>query len=308
MDLSIFKKISFFNRNEYFDQYLQLISENLNTPMIKGKTERHHVIPLIIYQLNSGVNCSRKEAEIMSVQQDANFTVNMMYKDHVLAHYYLALCCADRYKSSLLKAFSLMTFNKYRFLDEVDKKQFLEELDNYQELFEEFIIRIREQSLNRPLKTETKEKISKALLGQKKGCFNEKHKKALKNARDFHSTTKGKKSIYSKELDKVKFVSEEELERYLENGWQLGSRPLSKEAKEKISKSNSITLKGKAKIKNHGLENNKVMCIEEGLIFNNLTEAKAWLFNKTGVDGGQIKNVCAGKRKQTGGYHWKYIK
>ena len=45
-----------------------------------------------------------------------------------------------------------------------------------------------------------------------------KHKLALKKARDLHSTTKGRKSIYNPELNVVKFVLPDELEYYLNNG------------------------------------------------------------------------------------------
>ena len=59
---------------------------------------------------------------------------------------------------------------------------------------------------------------------------------------------------------------------------------------------------------NSGLTFNKVMCIETGQIFENIELAKQWLKQTVGIDGGQIKNCCAGQRETTGGYHWKYIK
>ena len=44
------------------------------------------------------------------------------------------------------------------------------------------------------------------------------------------------------------------------------------------------------------------------MIFENIQQAKEWLFEATGVSGGQIKNCCAGARIATGGYHWRYYK
>jgi hypothetical protein len=44
------------------------------------------------------------------------------------------------------------------------------------------------------------------------------HKKHLKEARDYHSTTKGKKSIYNIKLNKVKFVFPDEINKYLMTG------------------------------------------------------------------------------------------
>lgn len=60
----------------------------------------------------------------------------------------------------------------------------------------------------------------------------------------------------------------------------LGSKPLTAEAKEKIGKSNSISLKGKKhqEIKsgklNSGLVGSKVICVETGSIFESINEAK----------------------------------
>ena len=57
-----------------------------------------------------------------------------------------------------------------------------------------------------------------------------------------------------------------------------------------------------------GLIGAKIECIETGMIFENIQQAKEWLFEATGVSGGQIKNCCAGARIATGGYHWRYYK
>lgn len=45
-----------------------------------------------------------------------------------------------------------------------------------------------------------------------------------------------------------------------------------------------------------------VMCIETGTVYPSLMEAS----RKTGVRPANICNCCQGKRKTTGGYHWKY--
>ena len=140
------------------------------------------------------------------------------------------------------------------------------------------------------------------------------HKEALKKARDLHSTTKGKRAIYNPILDKVKFVTEAELASFISAGWQLGSRPLSEEAKAKISRGNSKALVGKTHQPKRGnqiysgLSFNKVLCVETGQIFDNIKLATEWLEATVGIKGGQIKNCCAGFRETTGGYHWQYVK
>lgn len=48
----------------------------------------------------------------------------------------------------------------------------------------------------------------------------------------------------------------------------------------------------------------KVMRIEDGKIFDTIKEAAL----DTGIRYNEISQVCNGKRKTTGGYHWKFIK
>ena len=47
----------------------------------------------------------------------------------------------------------------------------------------------------------------------------------------------------------------------------------------------------------------RVLCIETNEIFNSIKEAS----DKYGLKATHITRVCRGKRKKTGGYHWKYI-
>lgn len=47
----------------------------------------------------------------------------------------------------------------------------------------------------------------------------------------------------------------------------------------------------------------KVLCIETGEIFESMGDAE----RKTGISNSHISQVCNGKLKTTGGYHWKYV-
>ena len=40
-----------FEENEYFEKYLELITNNLTTKQQKFKTQKHHIIPRIAFQL-----------------------------------------------------------------------------------------------------------------------------------------------------------------------------------------------------------------------------------------------------------------
>ena len=47
-----------------------------------------------------------------------------------------------------------------------------------------------------------------------------------------------------------------------------------------------------------------VICVETGVIYASLGEAA----EKTGIDRSHLSAVCNGRRKTTGGYHWRFVK
>ena len=59
---------------------------------------------------------------------------------------------------------------------------------------------------------------------------------------------------------------------------------------------------GEAQI-NHKALSKKVLCVETGEIFESVHEAQ----RKTGISQGNISQVCNGKRKTIGGFHWKFL-
>lgn len=108
--------------NEFFNKYVQLVIDNKQTQFIKYKTNVHHIIPKYYY------------IEIdQPIDDSALNTVNLLYKDHILAHYYLAMCsnnCSHIAKNSLsirflLQGVSLKDLN----IDDID-------LDQYQQMYE----------------------------------------------------------------------------------------------------------------------------------------------------------------------------
>lgn len=60
-------------------------------------------------------------------------------------------------------------------------------------------------------------------------------------------------------------------------------------------------------IKN-GLIGTKAMCVEEQIIFDNITEAQKWIKQNKGIDGVHIKDCCSNNRQTCGGYHWKFVR
>lgn len=77
----------------------------------------------------------------------------------------------------------------------------------------------------------------------------------------------------------------------------------SEEAKRKISEAR----KGKKFSEEHKRKigeahSKKVLCVETGDVFESAYDAQ----RKTGIFPNSISNVCNGKRKTAGGYHWKF--
>ena len=76
--------------NEYLDKYIELVFVNLNTKKTRS-SQAHHVIPVIDYW-NSDEPYDRQAALKLTRQDATNTVINLLYKDHLLAHAYLTLC------------------------------------------------------------------------------------------------------------------------------------------------------------------------------------------------------------------------
>lgn len=77
--------------NEWLDKYLELIAQNLFTRKVRKSTQAHHAIPVNAYW-TSNESYKRTEALKIARADKFNFEVNLLYKDHLLAHSYLTLC------------------------------------------------------------------------------------------------------------------------------------------------------------------------------------------------------------------------
>ncbi|MCR4661703.1 MAG: hypothetical protein K5765_06890 [Clostridia bacterium] len=110
--------LGIFEDNQYLDFYCDLIESNKNTVKEKSVTQIHHIIPKCIITDNSKQNL-----------------VNLKYSDHILAHYYLCLCCnTKKYKYKLENAFMHLT-NRTWLLKDFNPKT---DLDKFNELYKEW--------------------------------------------------------------------------------------------------------------------------------------------------------------------------
>ena len=89
--------------NEYLDKYCELVNKNIDRFYEKFKTQKHHIIPVLWYKYRVTHDLSSKDQDYLFYKKLAdrdvnNCIVNLLYPDHVLAHYYLSLCTEGQIK------------------------------------------------------------------------------------------------------------------------------------------------------------------------------------------------------------------
>lgn len=237
--------------NRYLNLYIRLINKNLNLPKIKGKTQKHHIIPRKFYYFK----------KLPENNSDSNL-VNLLYKDHILAHYYLVLCTEGIFKKVNEEALFFLINQKVEGFD-------LSKLDKYHEIYEDLCRKKSESMKDYSPSLETRKKISESTKGkvvsyetrkklseQKIGDNNpmkklENRLKVSKALKGRPSKNAGRKATEEQKLknslahkgkihiikdDVEKLVSIEELPEYLSNGWVKGRK---KSTLEKIKTSNT---------------------------------------------------------------------
>lgn len=279
--------------NEYLDLYCSLIEDNRQTKKEKFKTQQHHVIPCACYD-------SREEAN----KDPSNLKVNLLFKDHILAHCYLCLCAKDsqlKYKMIAAIEFILGKSKNITNQDIVAAmKDWLLNNEVFQNAYEEYA-KIRFDRLRTPevlerrsealvghtVSPETKRKISEANKGRKKTPEElAKLSSALEGRTAWNtglsSPIANRKCIYDPTTLTIKYVISEQLPEFLASGWVIG---------------NPTNHKGCAPSRAR-----EVRCIDTGEVFNMIkTAAEA-----TNISSSSIMQCLKGRSKTAGGFRWEY--
>ena len=244
--------------NQYLDRYIELIEKNKETKKEKFKTNKHHIIPRYYYKYNNFELDNSKE----------NF-VNLLYKDHILAHYYLSLCSSNGYfKYSNINALSYIQ-TKYK----INTNDLIDNLDNYQDLYSYLIQYKASMRKGKPFPhtLEWNKKISLANKGKRLGISPP--NKGVHGV--FHHTEEAKIKI----------------------GKAAKGRNVSQETREKLSiinKGNKNKLGYKASPHTCTLQsvnngrNIKIRCIETNELFYNLNEC----FRQTHIRAHFVRLLC----------------
>lgn len=192
----------FVTPNIYLDKYIDLIFSSRDVVAKKFQTQKHHIIPKSFFKLVG-----------LSVDNSDNNTVNLLYRDHILAHYYLSLCTEGRFKYNNISALQhiIGTSEKINEYKEQLDEEFLDDLQTlyqYRKSFHSQLLKGRLVGDKNPAKQpEVRKKISEAKLGhevteQTKEKIRNKNKGKRLNYHPTYSQEGKKQQIESKLGDK----------------------------------------------------------------------------------------------------------
>lgn len=122
------KNLDYFVDNDYLQQYARLVERHART-LIRGTTNKHHIIPKCWFKLKN-----------IPVNNDLNNLVNLPYREHILAHYYLCLCTEDPFKYG--NQLGLVCLLNGKVLKPTDKR-LLENLPLYNNIYEDYVRKLK---------------------------------------------------------------------------------------------------------------------------------------------------------------------
>ena len=253
--------------NEYLDKYCELIESNKNTKREKFKTQKHHIIPRYYYKYNN-----------LEIDNSKENLVNLLYKDHILAHYYLCMCSIYDYYSYINYISVYRIINKDK-NDNTIFKDILYTLDDFQKIYEygrELSLKynpmfndkqkfkhnniMRSEEIRNKISNTMKEKIAKGYF------FTEEHRKNL--------SKQAKESIYMYKDNIITRVVNSKIQQYIDNGWQKYEKRSYKQKMQGINNFN-------CKFNMFDFRSIKCYCILENgskYYFNNILTAGIWWF------------------------------
>lgn len=215
--------LDIFVENEYFDKYIDLVKSNENTPVQKYKTQRHHIIPRAYYKYLH-----------IDVDHSSDNTVNLMFRDHILAHCFMYKCAKVNWfiRASLCAIRRMLHASSDVIIQTLESdSEMLSILQDYYE---------QSKHLN-CLHDDTRYKISQSLKGrisiEKNGHFKYIYKDDLSYYQQLgwicghnKQTADSKKHLSQIKLglkavhkdDITIFVKNSEFQTYLNSGWMSG--------------------------------------------------------------------------------------
>ena len=274
-------KTKIFIDNEYLDKYCELILQNCNQKKITHKTQIHHVLPKCYFTF-IGEEIDNSNSNL----------VNLLYKDHILAHYYLCMCTEGEIKGKLVNAFFHLTSRKWK-LEDFDPEKSLE---NYQELYEEWVSQIPNVRKGMAQTEEAKQKISKNMVGKNKG--KKRSEEWISQKAQMLIGNQYRKGHIMSEESKQKISASNSGRKYSETSKQLISQKktgykYSEESKQRMRDAKRPSLY------------KKVRCIELDMVFESITAARKYFTDNP--NNCTVSFCINGRQKTAFGYHWELV-
>ena len=166
--------------NEYLDKYIELVESNFYTKRETKKTQSHHIIPKCYFTLNS-----------LDIDETPQNKVNLLYKDHVLAHCYIVLS-AQECQFKYYNYYALVHLLGHR--DFKDMRSLVESLDEVQMAYESskrllldnnpmFRENVKQKHANTCKTLEFRQHVSEGMkLYRQLHSFSEEHRRKLSEA------------------------------------------------------------------------------------------------------------------------------
>ena len=111
--------------NEHLNKYTQLVERNRRTSRFGANINAHHIIPRSWFKMKK-----------LPVDNSLSNIVNLTYRNHVLAHYYLCLCTTDQLQYANQLALVLLVSRKNLNMSE---KLLVQSLPLYNIIYEDYL-------------------------------------------------------------------------------------------------------------------------------------------------------------------------
>lgn len=267
--------------NEYLDLYCSLIESNRQTKKEKFKTQQHHIIPRCYFKFKDEP-CDNSKTNL----------VNLLYADHIKAHYYLSQCISDvRLAGANAHVISFILKQKSTRADFLlEDILTLEEVQRSYELSRVWNALLQ---TGRVTSEETKRKQSLAHKG-----------KAVSELTKLTASRVHKGKVLSEETkQKIRDTQAKNCKPHYHS--EETKQLLSRQKQEYFKTHHGTRLGMKASDETRAKRGKPVRCIETGEIY--LTSV--WAAEAVGLKSSTgISNACKHQtNKLIGGYHWEYV-